>query len=221
MLALRAANKTMRKGTLFIALGLALLLSALGLTAYNVYDAHRAGKSANLAAAQLEAALPQRVKPAGQQTPQNSSAAPEVEIPDYLLDPTRDMPAVQLDGVSYIGVLCIPAIELELPVIESWDDAKLKLAPCRYVGSAYQNGFVIAGHNYRRHFGALKALEEGDRITFTDMDGNVFSYTVAQVEILAPTAIDEMTGGDWPLTLFTCTLGGRSRVTVRCTDEMQ
>lgn len=206
----------MRKGTVSIALGLALLFGALGLTAYNFYDANRAEAAAASAATQLEAALPQSAVSAGLQTPQTSSLAPEAEIPDYLLDPTRDMPVVQLDGVGYIGMLHIPAISLELPVIEDWDTARLKLAPCRYVGSVYQDGFVIAGHNYKRHFGALKELCEGDSVTFTDMDGNVFSYVVSQVEILAPTAIDEMIEGDWPLTLFTCTLGGRSRVTVRC-----
>ncbi len=53
------------------------------------------------------------------------------------------------------------------------------------------------------------------------MDGNVFSYEVALLEILQPTDVDEMEGGDWDLTLFTCTVGGKSRVTARCerTDE--
>ena len=31
-----------------------------------------------------------------------------------------------------------------------------------------------------------------------------------------PTSVQEMTDGDWDLTLFTCTVGGKSRVTVRC-----
>jgi len=36
------------------------------------------------------------------------------------------------------------------------------------------------------------------------------------VETLQPTAVEEMCSGDWDLTLFTCTLGGKFRVTVRC-----
>ena len=48
------------------------------------------------------------------------------------------------------------------------------------------------------------------------MDGNVFRYEVVELETLMPTAIEEMTSGDWDLTLFTCTIGGGSRVTVRC-----
>ena len=35
------------------------------------------------------------------------------------------------------------------------------------------------------------------------------------LEILQPTAVEEMTAGEFDLTLFTCTYGGKSRVTVR------
>ena len=48
------------------------------------------------------------------------------------------------------------------------------------------------------------------------MDGNVFSYEVMALETLAPTAVEEMTEGDWDLTLFTCTVGGTTRLAVRC-----
>lgn len=48
------------------------------------------------------------------------------------------------------------------------------------------------------------------------MSGTAHRYTVMQVETLAPTAVEEMTGGDWDLTLFTCTYSGQARVTVRC-----
>ena len=56
----------------------------------------------------------------------------------------------------------------------------------------------------------------GEIITFTDMDGNVFFYEVAEIEILDPYAKEEMLSGEWDLTLFTCTYGGQERVTVRC-----
>ena len=75
---------------------------------------------------------------------------------------------------------------------------------------------MIAAHNYSSHFGRLKNLSQGDEVTFTDVDGNVFSYVVAALETLSPYAVEEMTSGGWDLTLFTCTIGGKSRVTVRC-----
>ena len=65
----------------------------------------------------------------------------------------------------------------------------------------------------------LSNLQEGDIITFTDAVGNEFTYSVAGIEILQPEEVDDMTSGQWPLTLFTCTYGGASRVTVRCEKE--
>ena len=102
------------------------------------------------------------------------------------------------------------------PVMSDWSYPRLKISPCRYAGTAYKNGFVIAGHNYRRHFGLLSRLAVGDQVTFTDVDGNAFCYQVTEVQVLNPTAIEEMVSDDWDLSLFTCTLGGQTRLTVRC-----
>ena len=54
------------------------------------------------------------------------------------------------------------------------------------------------------------------KLSFTDVDGNMFGYEVIELETLSPFAIEEMTGGNWDLTLFTCTVGGQYRVTIRC-----
>jgi len=62
---------------------------------------------------------------------------------------------------------------------------------------------------------SLKNLVQGDAVTFTDMDGNVFCYQVAEIETLPPYATQEMTSGEWDLTLFTCTIGGQNRLTLR------
>jgi sortase A len=56
----------------------------------------------------------------------------------------------------------------------------------------------------------------GDLVYFTDMDGVVSTYQVEEINILAPTDVEEMTDGGYALTMFTCTYGGKSRVTVRC-----
>ena len=127
-----------------------------------------------------------------------------------------EMPVKTIDGLEIVGILRIPALELELPIISQWSYPDLQTAPCRYSGSAYLNNLILCGHNYSSHFGNLKELREGDIITFTDMDGNLFTYEMAERETLMPTSVEEMTGGDWDLTLFTCTVGGKSRVTVRC-----
>ena len=150
------------------------------------------------------------------QTPSSPAGPGESEIPDYILNPDMEMPTMDIDGNRYIGTLDIPALNLSLPVMSEWSYPKLKIAPCRYVGTAYQGNFVIAAHNYRTHFGSLGNLSAGDRVTFTDVDGNIFSYDVVEVQILNPAAIEEMVSDDWDLSLFTCTLGGKTRLTVRC-----
>ena len=126
------------------------------------------------------------------------------------------MPTVSFDGNDYIGRVDIPSLGLSLPVISEWSYPRLKIAPCRYTGSAYLDNLIIAAHNYSSYFGNLNRLNTGDTVTFTDVDGNQFTYAVSLIEDLPGTAIEEMQAGEWDLTLFTCTLGGRSRVTVRC-----
>ena len=92
---------------------------------------------------------------------------------------------------------------------------RLKIAPCRQSGSIEDNNLVIAGHNYRCHFASLSQLEEGDMIMFTTMNGETVTYTVGLMEVLNPDQGEEMMKSDWDLTLYTCTYGGRTRLTIR------
>ncbi|MCQ2420568.1 MAG: sortase [Clostridia bacterium] len=140
----------------------------------------------------------------------------QTEVPDYVLNPNMDMPKQEIDGINYVGILSVPELGLELPVADEWSYANLKTAPCRFFGSAYRGNLVICAHNYLNHFGTLRNLTIGAQIAFTDMDGNMFRYTVAELETLLPTEVEQMKNGDWALTLFTCTVGGRTRLTVRC-----
>lgn len=205
--------KTMRKkSAACTAIGCLLLAAALGITIYNILDNRRAGMAVKATVEQLEEIIPRNMPDEAERT----MPVVEEDIPDYVLNPEMDMPVVQVDGYDYIGTLELPTLGLTLPVMSDWDYPRLKIAPCRYAGSAYQGNLVIAAHNYTNHFGTLKNLKIGDRITFTDSDGNIFSYSVAEIETLDPYAVEDMRSGDWDLTLFTCTVGGQSRVTVRC-----
>lgn len=199
------------KGNILICGGLLLIAAALCLTGYNLWDAHRAAGSVAELAQELAART--STEPAKQN---DVGSSEQLETPAYLLDPTIDMPTVELNGNQYIGTVEIPLLGLSLPVMSDWSDSKLKLSPCRYTGSAYLNDMIIAAHNYPAHFGALRNLKQGDSVIFTDVDGNRFSYIVSEMEQLPSAALDEMASGDWDLTLFTCTLGGKARVTVRC-----
>ena len=204
--------KRKKKGTWLMTGGLLLIAAALFLTCFNLWDERRATNSAGEALRELEAVRPEEAE---------ATEPGEAEIPAYLLDPGREMPAVEVDGGRYIGVLEVPSLGLELPVMETWSYPNLRVAPCRYSGSAYQDDMIVAAHNYKTHFGRLKELRPGDEVRFTDTEGNVFRYTVAELETLGKYDVEEMTSGDWALTLFTCTYGGKSRVTVRCLKKKE
>ena len=188
--------------------GLLLIAAALCLFVYNKREAESAAQTAEQALQEISDV------PHVLEQPQESEI--HSIIPDYISNPTMEMPTVEVDGNFYIGILEIHALELSLPVISEWNDTRLKQAPCRYKGSVYLDNLIIAGHNYKKHFGGLKNLQIGDTITFTDMDEHCFSYTVTALEELDGTTIEAMESGDWDLTLFTCTIGGKKRVTVRC-----
>lgn len=218
------------KGTAFIVLGIALIVAALGLTVYNMQTELQAGRSAAQVLTQLgaqgdfpllpEAASPGETAAASEANPAGETPGdglPEaVWQPDYVRFPEMEMPVVEVDDHAYIGTLRIPELGLELPVMSDWSYPQLKKAPCRFSGSAYQNNLILIAHNYVSHFGNLKTLMPGAEVTFTDMAGNVFCYAVAETEILKPRQMEELMGTDYPLTLLTCTIGGETRMTVRC-----
>ena len=80
----------------------------------------------------------------------------------------------------------------------------------------FTGDLVLMAHNYKKHFGPIRRLKAGDPVTFTDMDGVAWEYRVVAQEILGADAVEDVTGGEYDLTLFTCTYGGENRITVRC-----
>ncbi|MGN0373290.1 MAG: sortase [Enterocloster sp.] len=196
-----------RKGLFFVYGGLLLLAAALLLTGYNLWDSWRAKQEAGEIAAVLESHMDSREKEKNEEN---------VPVDSSRTDEQEEITAVLIDGEKYIGMLEIPALKLELPVMGEWSYPKLRIAPCRYTGSVYQNDMIIAGHNYDSHFGRLKELQAGDEITLTNVHGITYFYKVISQEILEKNAVEEMQEGDWDLTLFTCTIGGAQRITVRC-----
>lgn len=187
-----------------MATGLLLIAAALCLTGYNFWEADRAGEISTEAADVLMDAIEDVIM-----------TTPEGYIPDYMVADNLNMPKYPVNGYDYVGMLEIPCLRLKLPIINDWSYSALKCAPCRYTGSVYDGDMVIMAHNYRSHFARLSRVGMGERISFTDMDGNKFVYEAVELETLQATQIEEMTSGDWDMTLFTCTTGGQARVAVR------
>lgn len=202
-----------KRGKLSILLGLLLIAAALSLLIYNKWESNRAGASSAGALAELKQEL---ATPAPAATRAPVTPAPEEKEPEEKEPVIPEMPVKEIQGYDYIATLDIPAIELELPVMSEWDYERLKIAPCRYTGSAYTDDLVILGHAFERHFWPLHYLSVGDEVYLTDMDGNEIPYVIAEIATLEDTAIEEMVNSGYDLTLFTCTWNGVARLAVRC-----
>ncbi|MBQ8210357.1 MAG: sortase [Clostridia bacterium] len=193
-------NSNKKTGKIIMLVGAVCVIAALLWTFYNRYTDNKAGQLSQEVLQQLDIEV----------STDTDSA------PDYIINPDIFMPIKVIDGYKYVGTVEIPSIDLTLPVMNEWSTDNSKIAPCVYSGTAYKNDLIIAGHNYKKHFGYIDNLSAGDKVVFTDMDGNVFNYNVIYTEIIGGDATEDMLSGEWDLTLFTCNYSGGARITVRC-----
>ena len=184
-----------KSGVILISLGAVLILAALLLFLYNRSEDRRAGQEAESLLEDVRSTMAA-----------NADPEPQEELAEEI---TYD----------YAGVITIPDLSLELPVIDQWNYARLKVAPCRQSGAAADGDLVIAAHNYKSHFGYLDRLEPGASVIFTDMEGTVYRYAVEEIRQLAPEDAEDVSSvfsSEYPLVLYTCTPGGKARVAVFC-----
>lgn len=196
-------------------LGIGLVLGAVYLSMFNQQEDASAQESSE----SVMPVLIQQIQENTKETLPASEIMPELELlkpMNLLTEEEKKMTEVVIDGIPYIGYLSIPKLGLDLPIISTWNYQRLNVAPCRYVGTVRGENLVLMAHNYTSHFGQISQLEAGDTITFTDMDGEITCYEVVGEDILDSTAVEEMTAGVFDLTLFTCTYGGKYRITVYC-----
>ena len=184
-----------KSGVILISLGAVLILAALLLFLYNRGEDRRAGQEAESLLEDARSAMAADTDPEPQEEP-----AEEITY-------------------DYAGVIAIPDLSLELPVIDQWSYARLKVAPCRQSGAAADGDLVIAAHNYKSHFGYLDRLQPGASVIFTDMEGTVYRYAVEEIRQLEPEDAEDVSSvfsSEYPLVLYTCTPGGKARVAVFC-----
>jgi sortase A len=192
-----------RRGSVLIGVGVIFVAAALALLAYNLWDAYRGGQEASGIVSQLPEAT------------QEAATS---------WDKDAEMPTEAIDGYDYIGTIAIPSVNLKLPVMAEWDYTRLKVSPCRYTGSYWADDMVVCGHAYYSTFGPIANCVPGDDVYFTNVEGLCIHYKVSNVEVLQGTDVEKMvendknseTAADWDLSLFTCTISGQARNTVRC-----
>lgn len=202
------------KGNYFIAFGVLLLIAAALLIIFNVVQDKKSGERAKEVLTVVEERITEEVMKAEQE----QTTVTEDLFAEYNAEEPSTEKLVEIDGNSYVGIISIPELGIRLPVMSEWSYDNLKISPCRYSGKADNGNLIIAAHNYSSHFGSISGLAVGDELVFIAADGKEYHYKTIQTETLNGTDVEGLIAnenGAWDLTLFTCTLGGQSRVCVR------
>ena len=200
-------------GVFFMLLGAVLLLGAAGLFFFNTKEEQQA----EIFSSEVIAVLQEEVRQV-QETIAEATGPDLLENTPLELLTEEDLIMTEkvINGHAYIGYLSIPDLMLQLPVMSQWNNQKLQKSPCRYSGTLRGRDLVLMAHSYASHFGRLSTLSEGAQIQFTDMEGIVWYYEIAAMDILDAYDVEEMVAGEYDMTLFTCTKDRQHRVTVRC-----
>lgn len=127
---------------------------------------------------------------------------------------------LEFEGYKVIGIIKIPAIDLEYPILEQTTDEAMKVSISKYWGgdiNSYGN-VSLAGHNNRitlTMFGKNKNLKNGDSVFLTDLTGTTVEYIIYDTFITDPDDVSILRTTDESVrevTLITCTNGRANRL---------
>lgn len=128
-----------------------------------------------------------------------------------------------LKNQQVIGIINIPAIDIEFPIVEGSNRANIAVAIGHMKGTSVLGGegnCVLAGHHggiYGVFFKNLEKLKKNDNVVLTDEYGTSYTYKVSKSFKVKPTDVyvtDNLEG--YNLTLITCQDNGKNRLVVRC-----
>ena len=213
------------RGWLCIAMGIVMLCAAGALHLINEQQDKLAGQNS---AVLLDMMREEMMYGSGTATVPAASAEPTVEPsaepnPELPLEepPVEEpeLPLMEFDGYSLMGILTAPSVDVELPILGEWNYTLLQVAPCRYSGSVAEENLILLGHNFKSHFDSLKNIAVDDPVEFLSADGELHKYTVAEIELLHKYDVDKLEREEYALTFFTCTRGGEHRLVIRCVPD--
>ena len=167
-----------------VTLGAVLLAAAAALLGMHMTQEKQAAAGIPSLVKKIEAALPER----------------SAGIMENRANST--MAAVEIDGVDVIGLLELPGRGIKLPVAAEWDSSQQGFRPARFTGSIYDGTLIVGGSSEAGNFDFADQLDAGEEVTFTDMTGKVFRYTVRKINHADNAKAETLADAEDTLTLF-------------------
>ena len=132
----------------------------------------------------------------------------------------------QIQGHKVVGIIRIPKINLEYPILETTSKETLNLSITKFWGNQINEigNVSLAGHNNLNGtmFGKTKKLEVGDIIELTDIQNVTLKYRIFKTYVIDPNDISCILPeqeGVREITLITCTNGNKNRLIVKAREE--
>lgn len=131
----------------------------------------------------------------------------------------------EIEGYKVIGIINIPKINIEYPILEKTNKESLKLSITKFYGEKInqKGNVVLAGHNNLNNtmFGKINQLENGDIIQLTDSQMVTVKYQVFDKYVIDPNDIDcifPIDENTREVTLITCTNRDKNRLVVKARE---
>jgi sortase A len=128
----------------------------------------------------------------------------------------------QIQGYKVIGIIKIPKINLEYPILEETNTETLKLSITKFWGDKINQigNVTLTGHNNLdgTMFGKLEKLENGDRIELVGIQKEKIEYEVFIKKVIDPNDISCIMPeeeGQREVTLITCINGNKNRLIIK------
>ncbi len=169
---------------LLVTLGVVLLAAAAALLGLHMTQEKQKAAGLPSLVEKIEAALPER----------------SAGVMETRADST--MAAVEIDGIDMIGLLELPGRGTKLPVAAEWDSSERGFRPARFTGSVYDGTLIVGGSSEAGNFDFADQLDAGEEVTFTDMTGRVFRYTVRKINHADDVRAETLADAEDMLTLF-------------------
>lgn len=132
---------------------------------------------------------------------------------------------VEYKGYNVVGIIAIPKLEIEYPIIDKTNEEAMKVSITKFWGNNVNDigNFTMSGHNYMdgTMFGGTKKLNVGDLIEMTDLSGRTIEYKIFDKHVIDPNdveCVNSVEGGTREITLITCTNGRSNRLIIKARE---
>ena len=132
---------------------------------------------------------------------------------------------IEYKGQKVIGLIEIPEIDLEYPILEKTTNLAMATSISRYYGGEINElgNVSLAGHNNYSGtmFGKNKNLKKGDKVLLTDLTGKTLEYEIYDKFVTHPDDTDVLETKDKTIrevTLITCKNGRSQRLIIKAKE---